>query len=199
MAVERLGMRSLQTLVATVMVRQLGGQISDPLIKAKSTQLWRHTAHTAALARVIARRVTRVDPETALFAGIVHEVGGFYMLSRAAEFPGILDGDAGDWVEHGEAAIGRGVMRQLEVPQAVQDAVEAIWVGLRALPPETLGDTLLLANDLAAVASPLHEHPEAATLAAARTIDFVTGDGTLSGILAESAQEVQTLLAALML
>jgi hypothetical protein len=31
--------------------------------------------------------VTGVNEDTALFAGIVHEVGGFYLLSRAEEFP----------------------------------------------------------------------------------------------------------------
>jgi len=46
-----------------------------------------HTAHVASLAHVIARRVTRLDPETALFAGIIHEVGGFYLLSRVKDHP----------------------------------------------------------------------------------------------------------------
>ena len=198
-AVQRLGVRTLQALGAALMVRQLGSQITDPAVKAKAAQLWAHTAHVAALAHVIARRVTHVDPETALFAGIVHEVGGFYMLSRAAQFPGILDGEAEDWVEHGEREIGRCVLARLEVPEAVRQAVESVWEGMRALPPETLGDTLLLANDLAPVASPLHERQGATTIQAARTIDFVTGDGTLNSILAESAGEVTSLLAVLML
>jgi hypothetical protein len=96
---------------------------------------------------VIARRVTHVDPDTALFAGIMHEVAGFYMLASAGEFPEVMDGEPEDWVEHGELEIGRGVMTHLGVPDGVFKAIESMWVGLRALPPETLGDTLLLAND----------------------------------------------------
>ncbi len=198
-AVQRLGIRTIQSLAAALIVRQLGSTITDPVTKAKAAQLWAHTAHVAALSQVIARRVTKVDPETALFAGIVHEVGGFYMLSRASEYPAILDGEAEDWVEHGEVAIGRGVLAKLDVPVAVRQAIEAVWVGLRALPPETLGDTLLLANDLSPVASPLHERRGATTVQAARTIDFVTSDGTLNSILSESAEEVTSLLAVLML
>jgi hypothetical protein len=198
-AVQRLGVRTLQSLVAAFIVRQLGSQIADPAIKSRADQLWTHTAHMAALAQVIARHVTQVDPETALFAGIVHEVAGFYLLSRAHEFPGILDGEPGEWVETGEPIVGRAVLAHLMVPEAVIDSVEQIWFGMRALPPETLGDTLLLANDLSPVASPLHERPGATTVQAAQTIDFAVGDGTLQTILEESAAEVQSLFAALML
>ncbi|WP_020656227.1 HDOD domain-containing protein [Massilia niastensis] len=196
-AVQRVGFRTLGALAASVIVRQLASEISDPALRARADQLWAHSAHVAALAQVIARRVSFVDPETAMFAGIVHEVGGFYLLSRAGEFPGLLDGGAEEWIEHGEVAIGRGVLLKLGVPVAVMGAIEALWNGLRALPPETLGDTLLLANDLASVPSPLHERPGATTRESAATIDFITGAGTLAQILEESAMEVHSLTSAL--
>ncbi|WP_256077851.1 HDOD domain-containing protein [Massilia sp. YIM B04103] len=198
-AVQRLGVRTLQSLVAALIVRQLGSQIKDPGLQAMSRQLWEHTAHVAALAQVIARRVTHVDPDTAMFAGIVHEVGGFYMLSCADSDPAIMQGEPEEWVEHGEAQIGRGVLNKLVIPEAVMQAVEAMWDGLRALPPETLGDTLLLANDLAPVPSPLHSRPGATSPQAARTIDFAIGDGTLNAILTESAAEVHSLTKVLLL
>jgi HD-like signal output (HDOD) protein len=196
-AVQRVGFRTLNALTAAVIVRQLGSQITDPALRARADQLWQHTTHVAALARVIARRVTHIDPETAMFAGIVHEVGGFYLLARAEEFPGILDGDPEEWIGHGEIEIGRGVLRKLGVPTPVMEAIEAMWDGLRALPPETLGDTLLLANDLAPINSSLHARPGATTRQAAATIDFVIGDGTLNSILEESSEEVRSLTAAL--
>lgn len=198
-AVQRLGIRTLQSLVAAVIVRQIGSQVTEPSLAAKINQLWEHTAHVAALAQVIARRVTHVDPDTALFAGIMHEVAGFYMLASAGEYPEVMNGEPEDWVEHGELEIGRGVMAHLGVPDGVVKAIESMWIGLRALPPETLGDTLLLANDLSPVHSPLHQRPGATTLQGARTIDFVVGEGTLHAIMTESAQEVQSLYAVLML
>ena len=197
-SVQRLGFQTLNALVAVLIVRQLSSKIGDPVLRAKSNQLWEHTAHVAALAQVIAKRVTHVDPDTAMFAGIVHEVGGFYLLSRAHEFPGLLEGDPEDWIEHGEMLIGRGVLEKLAVPEPVVAAIEAMWVGMRALPPETLGDTLMLANDLAPVRSPLHERPGATTRPAAATIDFSIGDGSLNSILEESAHEVASLTKALL-
>ena len=196
-AVQRVGFRTLGALAASVIVRQLAGNLADPALRAKADQLWRHSAHVAALSLTLARRVSRVDPETAMFAGIVHEVGAFYLISRAPEFPGLLDGDPDEWIEHGEMAIGRGVLLKLGVPAPVMGAIEAMWNGLRALPPETLGDTLLLANDLSPEQSPLLERPGVAGLQASATIDFIVGEGTLASVLAESQEEVRSLIAAL--
>jgi hypothetical protein len=197
-AVQRVGFRTLNALSAAVIVRQLDSKITDPALRAMADTLWQHTTHVAALSQVIARRVSHVDPDTALFAGIVHEVGGFYLLARAEEFPGLLDGDPEEWIGHGEMAIGRGVLLKLGVPAAMTEAIAAMWGGMRALPPETLGDTLMLANDLAPVLSPLHTRPGATTRQSAATIDFVTGDGTLNSILEESADEVRSLASALL-
>ena len=196
-AVQRLGFRTLNALAASVIVRQLAGGISDPALRARADQLWQHSAHVAALALVIARRVSCVDADTAMFAGIVHEVGGFYLLSRAAEFPGLLEGGADEWIEHGQVAIGRGVLHKLGVPGPVMDAIEALWKGMRALPPETLGDTLMLAKDLAPIPSPLLERPGFSPTQASATIDFAIGDGTLALVLQESEQEVSSLVTAL--
>jgi len=198
-AVQRLGVRTLQSLVAAVIVRQIGSEITNPLLKQKIDQLWEHTAHVAALSQVIARRVTRLDPETALFAGIMHEVAGFYMLSCAGDYPQIIDGEPEDWVEHGEIEIGRGVLTRLGVPDGVFRAIEAMWTGLRALPPESLGDTLLLANDLSPVPSPLYQPRGNITEQGARTIDFVMGEGSLHTVMVESAEEVRSLYAVLMM
>jgi HD-like signal output (HDOD) protein len=196
-AVQRVGFRTLGALAASVIVRQLASGVTDPLVRAKADQLWQHSANVAALALVIARRVSFVDPDTAMFAGIVHEVGGFYLLSRAAEFPGLLEGGADEWIEHGQIEIGRGVLHKLGVPAAVMDAIEALWNGMRALPPETLGDTLMLAKDLAPVPSPLLERPGFSPTQACATIDFAVGGGTLALILQESEEEVRSLVMAL--
>ena len=198
-AVQRLGVRTLQSLVAALIVRQIGSEVANPALKQQINQLWEHTAHVAALAQVIARRVTRVDPETALFAGIMHEVAGFYMLSCAGDYPEIIDGEPEDWVDHGEIKIGRGVLTRLGVPDGVLQAIEAMWAGLRAIPPETLGDTLLLANDLSPVPSPLYQPRANISEQGARTIDFLIGDGSLHGIMLESAEEVRSLYSVLMM
>jgi HD-like signal output (HDOD) protein len=67
------------------------GMAGTPAHRKLAVRLWEHTAHVAALAQVIARRVTHVNPDTAFFAGIIHEVGGFYLIARAGAYPGLLE------------------------------------------------------------------------------------------------------------
>ena len=196
-AVQLVGFRVLNALAAAVIVRQLDSKITDPRLRAKADQLWKHSAHVAALSQLIAKRVSKVDPETALFAGIVHEIGGFYLLSRASEFPGLLDGEPEEWIEFGEATVGRAVLTKLGVPAPVLAAIDAMWGGMRALPPETLGDTLMLADDLAPLDSPLHVRAGATTRQSAVTVDFVIGEGSLAEILHDAKEEVDSLTAAL--
>ncbi|HAT32952.1 MAG TPA: histidine kinase [Janthinobacterium sp.] len=197
-AVLRMGYRNLYSLVAAMVVRQFGSRIVDPDLRVKAAQLWEHTAHVAALAHVIARRVTLVDADTALFAGIVHEVGNFYLLSRADEFPGLLDEDRDNWMASAEEVISRAVMTRLMLPEPVMVAIEGMRDGLMGMPPDSLLDTLLLAKQLAPVASPMRECYVDVLTAGDSAIDFIIDNEMLKSILAESANEVDSMSAALM-
>lgn len=197
-AVSRLGFRTLRSLTMSVLVRQMSGQPTDPTQKALAVKLWEHTAHVAALCHVIARRVTHQDPDTALFVGILHEVAGFYLISRAAKSPELLQGDLDDWEGEGELIVGRAILRLLEVPEAAAQAIEDYWQGYLAMPPTSLGDTLMLAEELAPVESPLYWSPAAeGEQAGTPQIEIALDEETLSSILAESAEEVQSLISAL--
>lgn len=214
-AISRLGFNTLRALVASLVMKQIAGASKNITIRAKINQLWEHSAQVAALAQIIARRITKVNPDTAMFAGIIHEVGGFYLLSRSEEFPCLIEPDdlsgsndnelydelneATPHVEAMEVIIGRAVLNNLKLPSEVNSAVEALWYGLRAMPPETLGDTLLLANELARTVSPLDTRTDSETNRCESEIDFVVGEGSLQSILEESEEEVQTLSAALII
>ena len=197
-AVTRLGFRTVRSLATALVTRELAGTPAGQGRHDVAARLWEHTAHVASLAHVIARRVTHQDPETALFAGIIHEVGGFYMLSRAKDFEGLLDGEPVEWIEEGEREVGRAVLGVLGVPHPVLAAIEGYWDGFLAMPPATMADTLLLAEELSPVASPLHGlggKESGAGMTA--SIDMAIGAETLTTILAESEEEVFSLTDAL--
>jgi hypothetical protein len=196
-AVPRLGFKTLRTLATALVVRQMQGMSQSPEHRAMAARLWEHTAHVAALARVIAKRVTHQDPEAAFFAGIVHEVGGFYLISRASAFPGLFDGDMTPWYGEGEAQVGRCVLGVLGVPANILEALETLWASYLAMPPKTLGDTLLLADQLSPVESPLSELVGMGRKGIVADIDLQIDDETLTSILADAAEEVESLSAAL--
>lgn len=197
-AVARLGFRTVRTLAMALVTRQMAGQPSAKAHQELACRLWEHTAHVASLAQVIARHVTHQDPETALFSGIVHEIGGFYLISCADEFPGLIDNDFSDWIDGGESAVGSAVLGVLDAPETVVAAMRGYWDGYLAMPPLTLSDTLLLAEELAPVASPLHHlQSDDAAQGLAAQIEMVVGKELLSHILRESADEVRSLTEAL--
>ena len=197
-AVSLLGFRTIRALAMALVTRQMAGQSMTPEHQELVNKLWEHSSQVASLAHAIARHVTHVDPETAFFAGIIHEIGGFYMLSCSEEFPGLIGEDFSEWVESGEIAVGRQVLKRLKVPDTVYRIMESFWDGLLAMPPVTLADTLLLAEELAQVSSPLHRlnnRVEGKALNA--SIEMLIGEETLSIILKESSEEIDSLTRAL--
>ncbi|HEU4844112.1 MAG TPA: HDOD domain-containing protein [Burkholderiaceae bacterium] len=195
-AVLRVGYRNLYTMAAAMVVRQFGNRIRDRLLRAQAEQLWRHTAHVAALAHVLARHVTGVDPDTALFAGIVHEAGGFYLLSRADEMPGLLD-DPAEWMGAAQEIITREMMRKLAIPEPVALAIVALRGATLSPPPAGLLDTLLLAKRLAPVASPL-ARPTGPDHADGALEQYVRDNPELERILRLSAADAGSMSAALL-
>jgi len=196
-AVSLIGFNALRALATAVVVRQMESMCRLPVHRAMASRLWEHTTHVAALSHVIARRVTRQDPETAFFAGIVHEVGGFYLIAQADQAPGVLDGPLPEREGEAEAKVGLAVLTLLAVPESVVTAIEALWDGYLAMPPASLGDTLLLADRLASVESPLGQLAGSGRQGMSVNIDMVLDDETLSGILRESEEELASLTAAL--
>lgn len=204
-AVTLLGLRTVRNLAVAVITQQLAGTQSKSELVA---QLWKHSAHVAALAQVIARRITHQDPDTAMFAGIIHEISWFYLLSREKAYPGLIDGNiANSWVsdddldEEDELAcemkISTAILQALSVPEPIADAIADLWQGSLIFPPATLGDTLLLADQLAPVKSPFAPAQTQARDDFLTKLDRLANQQALDAILAESEEEVKSLTAAL--
>ena len=203
-AVTLIGLRTVRNLATAVVVQQLTGpQVRNEMV----TQLWQHSAHVAALAQVIARRITKQDPDTAMFAGIIHEISWFYLLAREKYYPGLVDESiASSWNSDEdledetelecEIKIGTAILKALWVPETVIDSIVYLWRGYLTFPPSTLGDTLLFADQLAPVKSPfiLPSNQMGYSIA---NIDLLTDEETLSAVLKDSEAEVRSLTEAL--
>jgi HD-like signal output (HDOD) protein len=196
-AISRLGFATLRALAAAIIVRQMQSLSKTEEHRALAAKLWEHTAHVAALSRVIAQRVTHQNPDAAFFSGIVHEVGNFYLISRAGAFPGLLTSDLELWHGEGEASVGRAVLHALEIPPHILEAMETLWSGFLTMPPASLGDTLLLADQLSPVESPIDILAGMSRKGMNVELEVLIDDETLTSILTESAEEVTSLITAL--
>ncbi|MGH8136676.1 MAG: HDOD domain-containing protein [Steroidobacteraceae bacterium] len=83
-AVARVGLDTVRSATVAFAVRQLR---DAPLLKGLETPLgvlWRRSVLIASLSCVIARRLTTVNPDTALLGGLLQGIGRLYILTRAS-------------------------------------------------------------------------------------------------------------------
>ena len=85
-AITRLGVSLVRTTALAVAMNQLMRSREMAAFSELTRDLWQHSIKTAAAARLLARTHTRVLPDEAMLAGLVHDLGAFYMLYRAMQY-----------------------------------------------------------------------------------------------------------------
>lgn len=88
-AVARLGGKVIRSLVSSLVVQQLY-QSPSSAVRQRMKELWSHSIEVAAMSHLLASRFTSLDPEQAMLAGLLHDIGSLPILSRAEDFPEIL-------------------------------------------------------------------------------------------------------------
>ncbi len=89
-AVVRLGMDTTKQLVLTFALKDVF-KSRDESSRRQMQALWKHSAEIAALCFVIARESGLVQPEEALLAGLVHDVGIIAILNYAQQYPQLMN------------------------------------------------------------------------------------------------------------
>lgn len=116
-----------------------------------SRQTWEYSIQVAAIARVLARHLGRVNPDQAMLTGLVHNIGVFYLMYRAAEYPEYRNNEPAmielliGWHE----GIGESLLHILGVPPQITDAVRDQSVMRNVETPCSLADILYFAKQLA--------------------------------------------------
>lgn len=85
-AISRLGLSAVRSASMSIVMTQL--LRAKGLVEFANTTrgLWEHSIQTAAAAKVIAATMTRLNPDEAMLAGMIHDLGAFYMLYRATQY-----------------------------------------------------------------------------------------------------------------
>jgi putative nucleotidyltransferase with HDIG domain len=92
MAVARLGNTTVRNLVTSLVMQQLF-QSGSASLKNRMKTLWLHSTEVAVIAQALARKFTKLDPDQAMLAGLLHDIGTLSLLSRAADFPELVRDD----------------------------------------------------------------------------------------------------------
>jgi HD-like signal output (HDOD) protein len=151
-AISRLGVDLVRTTALAIAMAQMMRSKNMADFGELTHSLWDHSLRTAAAARIVARTQSRINPDEALLAGLVHDLGAFYMLYRAAQYPELRDRPESmkylivQWHE----SIGVTLLSALGMPEEIVDAT-IDHEQPRAMPEavRTLGDVIYVANILA--------------------------------------------------
>ncbi|MCE1172557.1 MAG: HDOD domain-containing protein, partial [Azovibrio sp.] len=163
-----------------------------------SKRLWEHTAHVAALCRVLARKLAKINGDEAMFAGLVHDIGVFYLMSRAANFPELVADKAElhallvGWHDN----IGHALLSALGQPESVLLAVQEHEQDREIASIQSLSDVLYVANKIANTVASWRDDSLDGAVDTSMLADIFDAE-TLQSIIDESEEEVTSLKKAL--
>jgi HD-like signal output (HDOD) protein len=90
LAIARLGFDLLRSTAISFAMLQLSQAEAFKHIRDPLRSLWQRSALVAAMAHVVAKRLTRVNPDAAALAGILHGIGKLFIRVRAIEYPALF-------------------------------------------------------------------------------------------------------------
>lgn len=186
-AVIRIGFNSVRTLAIALAMEQL---VQSEMLKGHERLArvhWDHCVDVAAHCYVVAKRYTRINPHEAMFVGVVHNIGAFYLLARLGNRTDIAarDDELVRVLDEWQISISHAVLSALEMPDDVSNAVADQEVPLEGEIPKTLAEILYTSIRLSA------SHPSPESLKCDETVRKLSGD------LAESGAERLSLVTAM--
>jgi HD-like signal output (HDOD) protein len=158
-AIARSGFSMVRTTAIAYAISQLRNHRELKNLQQPLSILWKRCTLVAATCRSMAARISDVNPDTAMLAGLLHGVGELYILTRLKRHEKLFRNDAGyravirDW--HAEVA--KLILGNWEMDEPIVQAIAGFETFDRQHPgPIDLTDVLTISYLLAAY----QEHPE---------------------------------------
>jgi HD-like signal output (HDOD) protein len=147
MAVSRLGINYTSNLATSLAMQQMFQATSD-LIDQRMRDTWTHSTEVAGIAHVLARHYTRLKPDQATLAGIVHRIGVLPILTYAEDNRRLLkDPEALDiLIEALHPLIGRKILEAWDFPAELVIVPEQHINFEREVDKPDYADVVMIAN-----------------------------------------------------
>jgi HD-like signal output (HDOD) protein len=147
-AVARVGFNIVRSAALAFAVEQLRRADEYKDLQGPLDILWKESVQIAALSHVLARRFTSLNGDAALLAGLMHNVGRIYILTRAAQHPQLMADPltyksmVRDW----HSNVAKAVLENWRVAEEIVESVTSYEdMDRDARGPVTLTDVLSLA------------------------------------------------------
>lgn len=194
-AISRLGFEVVRTISLAVAMDQMLKSRNMGTCTEIARKAWAHSVNVAAIARVLARRLIRVNPDEAMLAGLVHDIGIFYLLYRATEYSEYRDNQPRllELLRGWHEGIGEKLLHILGLPERITDAVREHDHLQNVETPCTVRDLLYFSNLLAGGDQEWHPNDLSEDAIALREVDRTR----YADLLKEAEYDIQELHTAL--
>ncbi|MCK6406072.1 MAG: HDOD domain-containing protein [Rhodocyclaceae bacterium] len=199
-AVMRVGIAPIRSLAMALTLDQLRHSQHMGSCRQLANRLWERSIHVAALSFVVARRLSTLPADEAMLAGIVHDLGRFYMLGVAAEaFPEALKDQHAlvQALDEVDRVAGPRLLEALGMPETIVSAVAGRGRFSGSMPPQSLSDVLFLACWLAPPANPFEDLEARETARAQEGAALGLDRQTIADFVTASGDEIYSIALAL--
>lgn len=155
-AISRVGLSTLRCLAFAVAAEQLACDHRSRQMRQVANGLWMHSIDVAAWSCAFAHHLKRRDCDGAMLAGMMLNIGQFYLLARAASHPS-LEANLpclAEVVMTWEGPVCNAVLKAFEMPQSIIAACSFNTKDHHGWPPSELGDIVRLASLASETPSP---------------------------------------------
>ena len=119
-AVTRMGGDMTRNLVTSIAMEQMFQATSDATDKRLRT-LWEHSTQVAALSHALCSQFTKLKPDQALLAGLVHDIGALPILTMAEDVPELLENESmlDSIISKAHCTVGEAILRKWNFPDEI--------------------------------------------------------------------------------
>jgi HD-like signal output (HDOD) protein len=158
-AINRMGHNMVRSAAIAFAMSQLKKVDSLKGLEEPLDSLWRASAAVAAMSHAVAKRYSKVNPDTAMLAGLLHGIGKLYILTRSSKHPALFADQVtyNQIVRDWHSAVAKALLENWDMAEEIVSAVSEYEDMERShTGPVDLTDVLTVGNLLAA----FKEHPE---------------------------------------
>ena len=146
--ISRIGSSTLRCLAFAVAAGQLEQDHRSRKMRLVASGLWMYSIDVASWAYAFSRHLAQGNADTALLTGLMVNIGQFYLLAKAANYPA-LEGDLvrfAEFVMLWDEPVKRAVLEAFDLPEEIIDGVDMNADGCSEWPPRELSDIVFLAT-----------------------------------------------------
>lgn len=116
-AITRMGHALVKSMVTTMAMQQVF-KANNPLTKKYMQEIWTQSTQVASIASAMASHFTKLKPDQAMLAGLVHNIGALPIITRAEEIPALMKDEKifSSLIERLSGPIGTSIMKNWNFP-----------------------------------------------------------------------------------